>query len=53
MDVTKSLDLGNIFGAKDLVVVITGGGTGVFKVLAKLYIHLHLTNISLPSQALD
>ncbi|KIW02985.1 hypothetical protein, variant [Verruconis gallopava] len=29
MDVTKSLDLGTLFSAKDLVIAITGGGTGI------------------------
>jgi hypothetical protein len=28
MDVTKNVDLGTLFSAKDLVVAVTGGGTG-------------------------
>jgi hypothetical protein len=28
MDISMSLDVGTLFSAKDLVVAITGGGTG-------------------------
>jgi hypothetical protein len=39
MDVSKSIDLERLFGAKDLVVVITGGGTGNHNINHKATAH--------------
>lgn len=40
MDVTKSVDIADLFSAKDLVVAITGGGTGTYNAAKQIALEI-------------